>query len=93
MFLVHPSPTDSRNTGASLDNPTDEISRFVQISAAWIPQYNEIIAHALFFAVVESEAESIGSTRVGKEIAPMAWGPVLLISVYEGFGEPHLPVR
>ena len=24
---------------------------------------------------------------------PMARGPVLLISVYEGFGEPHLPVR
>ena len=63
------------------------------MASAWIPQYKEIIAHALLLAVVESEADSIGSTSVGKEIAPMAWGPVVLISVYKGFGEPHLPVR
>ena len=63
-------------------------------ATAWIPQYKRKDAHALYLWVMVCEAMSIGSTRVGrKRCPPMAWGPLLLISVYEEFGEPHLPVR
>jgi len=41
------------------------------VTEAWIPQYEEVEVHALFLAVVESEAALIGSSSTGSLRKPL----------------------